>query len=696
MRFTKYFPALASVALLSGACTDDEKVVYNEANVVPSVITVSDANTQIVLTPETAGNASYTFEWSATDFGFSAAPTYDLQLDLAGQNFAKAFTLASTTDKSVEIKASALNSALMALQKAYENSFSAAEATAYELRIMASLGKGVNPVYSEVFASNITGYEGKVEYPKVWVIGDYCSWNHALSQFLFDYNASGEYVGYVGFDGKAANGFKLTGIAGWDDTCNWGTDGAADAPADEAASVTLISSGGSGNIQCYAKNFYQLKFNKETLELSVLNSFNALGVVGTINEWGAAPDVPFDFDAATQTFSAVVTVGAADEIKFRADADWAFNLGGADGKLSAGGANITLPAGTWRITLDINNPDECTYTLEEAKALDPANVTAPSFVTAMEAATSLARSSELAFAWNAVDFNGQDPVTVSYALQMADNADFENAVAIAETKDTSAVVLASAILEAIPATETGADVYFRVVATLNGVADLYISDVITSNFTILNAVALPTEMYMIGSMCGWSWDNAIALTPVNTYAGGEGIFWTIQYLAAGTEFKFCAVKEWKGDFSTPLADENYASNIEGGNIAVTAAGYYQIVVKVSHTDDTKQATQNLITISKPNVYLIGNCSDAGWTAGDASSKFTVDDESKLIVSPALAADGDVRMYVEVPGCDWWGSEFNVYDGAIVLRGNGGDQAPVAMAKGNVIELDFVNMTAAVK
>lgn len=48
-------------------------------------------------------------------------------------------------------------------------------------------------------------------YPTVWVIGDYCGWNHGKSQFLFSF--SGDEITYeaiVDFGEKAANGFKLT------------------------------------------------------------------------------------------------------------------------------------------------------------------------------------------------------------------------------------------------------------------------------------------------------------------------------------------------------------------------------------------------------------------------------------------------------------------------------------------------------
>jgi len=38
--------------------------------------------------------------------------------------------------------------------------------------------------------------------------------------------------------------------------------------------------------------------------------------------------------------------------------------------------------------------------------------------------------------------------------------------------------------------------------------------------------------------------------------------------------------------------------------------------------------------------------------------------------------------------DWWTREFNIIDGKIEYRGNGGDQAAVPVTAGKVVTLDF--------
>ena len=73
-----------------------------------------------------------------------------------------------------------------------------------------------------------------------------------------------------------------------------------------------------------------------------------------------------------------------------------------------------------------------------------------------------------------------------------------------------------------------------------------------------------------------------------------------------------------------------------------------------------------------------------------ANKFTV--EGTTLVSPAVAANNNIRMYAAAPaavtGVDWWQMEFNVFDGVIVYRAGGGDQAASPATAGQKATLDF--------
>ena len=229
--------------------------------------------------------------------------------------------------------------------------------------LAARIGTDFEKFYSAPATVRMTVTTAERTYPQVWVIGDYCGWNFDNAQGLFCF--SGDEVTYeaiVDLGEKAANGFKLSGEAGWNDACNWGTDGDAAAPETEAPSITLISSGGSGNIMVYSKRFYRFVFDRSTLTLSNKLSFNSMGIIGDATPGGWDTDTEMNFDTQKQRFWVDVTL-TAGEFKFRADNDWAINFGGADGRLSQNGDNIKATAGNYRVYATLNNSAEITYEL---------------------------------------------------------------------------------------------------------------------------------------------------------------------------------------------------------------------------------------------------------------------------------------------------------------------------------------------
>ncbi|MBO5545106.1 MAG: SusF/SusE family outer membrane protein, partial [Bacteroidales bacterium] len=187
-----------------------------------------------------------------------------------------------------------------------------------------------------------------------------------------------------------------------------------------------------------------------------------------------------------------------------------------------------------------------------------------------------------------------------------------------------------------------------------------------------DAPALPETMYIIGNDFGsWNWDSesVVDMTPVN---GKDGAFWAIRYLTADTEFKFCPVRAWNGDFCTLGTNEGFTTP---GNNKVEKAGLYIICVDVA---------ADRILVEPARVFGIGECF-GGWESDPVA--FTVD--GAKVVSPALAA-GELRMYTAASCYDaaWWQMEFIVLDGKIAYRGNGGDQERVSCTAGQKVTLDF--------
>ena len=189
---------------------------------------------------------------------------------------------------------------------------------------------------------------------------------------------------------------------------------------------------------------------------------------------------------------------------------------------------------------------------------------------------------------------------------------------------------------------------------------------------------IPTELYMIGQdFGGWDWESegVVPMTPVHSH---EGAFWTTRYFTAGNGFKFCAKRAWDGDFFT-LGDD-YGFYTDGGNCCVEADGFYTVYVDL---------VNNIIAVEPAAVYGIGDCF-GGWDTDVEANKFVADGHT--LVSPVTVAESYLRMYVDAPAiCDdvqWWMMEFNIYDGAIVYRGAGGDQEFVQVAADQQVVLDL--------
>lgn len=353
MKIKRYAMMLAAAAGLFTACQDLEQVqTYAPEDVVTPVLHALPE--ELVITAENMGE-SLVFTWDAADFGIRTQINYALEASYGDGE--PQVLLADLTGTSTEQPYESLNTKLV-----YDVEVPTDTPSTVNFYISATIGTDHAKYYSEPVAVTVTVTKAERVYPTVWVIGDYCGWSHDNAQYLFSF-ADDEihYEGVVDFGEKAANGFKLTGIAGWDDSCNWGTDGNAAAPEAEAASITLISSGGSGNITAYSQRFYRFAFDRSTLTLTKNLSFSQLGIVGDgVGSWDN--DVVMEFDPATQRFWADVTL-TAGEIKFRLDGAWTTSFGSATEGLLDSGDNIKVPAGNYRIYVNLNNSAAMTYEL---------------------------------------------------------------------------------------------------------------------------------------------------------------------------------------------------------------------------------------------------------------------------------------------------------------------------------------------
>ena len=359
------YSILALAGVVATSCQQENiDVVYRPENVTPAQIVEVNAG-------DIEAGVKTEVKYTDVNYNMNAsAPIYALYVAKSGadmenkQKLSVDFAKSADNEdgsKSVFIDATTINNILT---KKLEAEYGQEISVDFQIETSVSNEKGTavagTEVYSNIVTVSYTPVEIKEalpdaeEFDKVWVIGDYCGWSHDKTQFLFDYAASGNvYSGVIDFGGKAANGFKLTGVAAWDDACNWGCDENNMPTEDEPASIQLITGGGSKDIKCYSKRYYKFSFDKTSLILTKEFGFDSVGVVGVGNNWDTDA-AQMEFNPVYCRFYADVTFAAGDQFKCRADGAWTLSWG-VNADATEGAENVKVAdAGNYRVYLNLN------------------------------------------------------------------------------------------------------------------------------------------------------------------------------------------------------------------------------------------------------------------------------------------------------------------------------------------------------
>ena len=314
--------------------------------------------------------------------------------------------------------------------------------------------------------------------------------------------------------------------------------------------------------------------------------------------------------------------------------------------------------------------------------------------------------------------------SVQYTVQVATDENMTDAVELSETSSSAKVAVNAASLASaltnifVEKGKTEADfpmdvkAYFRLkanIVTSNG--NVVEGTEILSNVVSLNKihllfslppVNLPSHVHIVGNFCDWDWAKSFDMVQVY---GTDNIFWRLVYID-DSGIKLNTVAEWNksevgyagitvsGDCKDDIIDKD-------GNIASSNPGWYLVIVTTSVVN---REIHYDVQFNKPTIWLIGPAAGSSDYAQEAEGwSFTVPTtKDGDFVSPAFAGsvpggDGDgVRMYVKVPGHDWWHSEFVVLSDKIEYRATGGDQARVAGSAGQKVYLNFAKGTGEIK
>ncbi|GGZ14525.1 hypothetical protein GCM10007049_03000 [Echinicola pacifica] len=329
----------------AGACTDDLDPVIKSDPTAP-VLNSPASGTSIVLTAE-AEMQELVFAYDKADYGFSAAALYTVEMDLPGNSFAEPVELATSSTDEVLITYGQLNQKLLAKGLATD------QAQDVEVRIKSVINANVATEYSEVITMSLTPYEVALEYPRLYLPGEYQGWKpENENTIIYSIKSDNIYAGYVHILGGSGE-FKINEGPNWD--VNYGDDG---------ADGTMES--GGANIKATGVGTFLLTVNLNA-KTYTMGAPLYWGIIGdaTPGSWDASTPMEFNADENVLTLTTDLKVGA---LKFRANDAWDNNFGDSDldGVLEAGGDNIPVEeAGNYTIIMDFRVPGQTTYSLEK-------------------------------------------------------------------------------------------------------------------------------------------------------------------------------------------------------------------------------------------------------------------------------------------------------------------------------------------
>ncbi|EOZ97805.1 hypothetical protein A33Q_1614 [Indibacter alkaliphilus LW1] len=328
---------LGAVAVWS--CTEEERTVISDNPGIP--VLNSPASGQSIVLSEETGSQDLVFSFDPADFGYSAAVSYTVQLAESGTSFQNPLDVGTSNGSDISISEASLN------QRLIGRGYDPDESIQMDVRVRASVGDAVEPVFSSVSNISVTPYSEALVFAKMFVPGDYQGWSpENENTVIYSVNNDNIFEGYVHILG-GSGAFKVTEEPNWD--INYG-----------GANGTLERDGPDFVISEPFGTFrLKVDLNSLTYEIGTRRRW---GIIGDATPLGWDGDTPMDFDSDENVLTITIDL-VEGNFKFRAG-DWAFNYGdtGLDGILDPDGADIPISEdGNYTITMDWKVPGEISY-----------------------------------------------------------------------------------------------------------------------------------------------------------------------------------------------------------------------------------------------------------------------------------------------------------------------------------------------
>jgi starch-binding outer membrane protein SusE/F len=341
--FNKLLVAVLFSSILI-SCKKNLEVTTMKSSPVKPSITLSPAT--IVLSQATESDTVQVISWSKSEYGFSAAVSYTLQMAKAGTNFATSVQQINVGNKtSMKFIGGYLNSLAIA------SGLAIGSGGQLDVRIKSSLSDSLS-IFSDKVTLNVTTYQ--TAYPALLVKGGN-SWHTPVTRtdayVLTSPDYSSKYEGYLNLpnaDGYGGDAFTLLSST-TGSSYGWGT------------SNTTMSVGGGNLWLTPAPNYMKVNVDVNALTINFVPVKFYLS--GDQNGWSTSA-TPMTFNTATNKWVVTnVSFTAGNKFVFTSNGNYDISYKvDATGKLMFAGPpawagnNISAPAvtGVYTVTLDLS------------------------------------------------------------------------------------------------------------------------------------------------------------------------------------------------------------------------------------------------------------------------------------------------------------------------------------------------------
>lgn len=343
------FLAFSSVTLLMlSACKKDGALVTTNGGKA-GTLTASTTTPVLDKTKLSDTTSVVRFSFSSANYGFSAAVTNTLQIDAAGDNWAKPMSVAlSNKAYGQGYSTNDFNALLLKLN------LPAGVAAQVQVRVAHTISADVKPIYSNVLTLtatpfNLTSY--------LYVAGAYEGWANPGPQedSLVSVTGNGVYTGIINFT-AGNNQFLVLPAKNWNHKY-------ATTDATGSTSSTVKYDGPNNFYAPSTAGQYQVTINTNTntISFALVNTYSIIGDAAL--GWGT--DAPMKFiNDGTNTWKATLPLSSTGQFKVRQNNDWTWSWGiPKAGSVGAGIAGTLNDSSNDNITVSTTGSHTVTFTI---------------------------------------------------------------------------------------------------------------------------------------------------------------------------------------------------------------------------------------------------------------------------------------------------------------------------------------------